>query len=106
MVSFGGFWRLAKRHYRYGAVEVARSASKRLFVRSLRRLVPEISAADLEVAAAGVRAQALAPTGALVDDFLFLTGPGAVHVGNAPSPAATSSLAIGRVVAERIEWDE
>jgi L-2-hydroxyglutarate oxidase LhgO len=76
-----------------------RSASKAAVVRSLQKLVPDITSADLARGGAGVRAQAVAPDGALVDDFKISVTPGAVHVVNAPSPAATASLAIGRHVA-------
>jgi (S)-2-hydroxyglutarate dehydrogenase len=76
-----------------------RSASKAAFVRSLQKLVPDIRSGDLERGGAGVRAQAVAPDGSLVDDFKISVTPGAVHVVNAPSPAATASLAIGRHVA-------
>jgi L-2-hydroxyglutarate oxidase LhgO len=76
-----------------------RSASKAAFVRSLQKLVPDITSGDLERGGAGVRAQAVAPDGSLVDDFKISVTPGAVHVVNAPSPAATASLAIGRHVA-------
>jgi L-2-hydroxyglutarate oxidase len=100
--GYSGFWRLAGRHGRSGAGEVARSLSKHLFVRSLQRLVPELTRQDVTRSAAGVRAQALAPDGSLIDDFLIVGDDNAVHVCNAPSPAATSSLEIGRVVAERV----
>lgn len=100
-LAFRGFWRLAARHAGEGLREAWRSASKAAFVRSLQRLVPGVRAEDLVPAAAGVRAQALAPDGRLVDDFLIVEGPRAVHVCNAPSPAATASLEIGRAVAAR-----
>ena len=102
VLMYPGFWRLARAHYRAGMQEVLRSASKSLFVHSLRRLVPDVAADDLVPAAAGVRAQALAPDGKLVDDFLVLDGPRSVHVCNAPSPGATSSIALGAMIAERI----
>ena len=91
---YPGLWRLASRHLRYGLSEVRRSLSPRVFAASLARLVPEITAADLVRAGAGVRAQAIAPSGELVDDFLIETRNRQVHVLNAPSPAATSSLEI------------
>jgi L-2-hydroxyglutarate oxidase len=100
-LGYAGFWRLAARHWRTGAGEVWRSLSKGAFTRALQRLVPEIRAEHLEAAPAGVRAQALAEDGALVDDFLIREKGRMVHVLNAPSPAATSSLAIGETVAER-----
>jgi L-2-hydroxyglutarate oxidase len=95
--------RLARRYWRVGADEVARSLSKRAFVRALQRLVPELRLDDLLPASSGVRAQALEPDGALVDDFRFAdAGPNVVHVLNAPSPAATAAFAIGRHVAGRL----
>jgi L-2-hydroxyglutarate oxidase len=93
---------LAKRYWRVGAGEIRRSFSKRAFVRALQRLVPEIEMDDLLPASSGVRAQALDPSGALVDDFLFADGPNVVNVLNAPSPAATAALEIGRHVAARL----
>ncbi len=102
-LRFPGFWHLARRHARPGAAEVVRSLSKRRFVHSLQQLVPDVTSADLVPATSGVRAQALLPSGALVDDFLLVEGEGAIHVCNAPSPAATSSLEIGRLVAERLD---
>lgn len=100
-VSYAGFWRLAARHWRMGSGEVWRSLSKRAFTRALRRLLPAIRPEHLRAAPAGVRAQALAPDGALLDDFLIQESDRLVHVLNAPSPAATSSLAIGETVAGR-----
>ncbi len=98
-LSYRGFWALARRHWRAGAAELARSASKAHFVRSARRLVPGLDVADLRRGRSGVRAQAVGPDGALLDDFRIVTSPRAVHVLNAPSPAATSSLAIGDHIA-------
>ena len=102
VASFPGFWRLARRHARAGTAEVARSLSKRLFVRSLRRLIPDVELDDLVPTHAGVRAQLLERSGALVDDFKFIHGDHALHVCNAPSPAATSSLMIGQRVANEL----
>jgi (S)-2-hydroxyglutarate dehydrogenase len=99
---FLGFWRLAARNAREGLKEMYRSFSKAAFVRSLQRLVPEVQEGDLVAAKAGVRAQALQPDGALVDDFLIVRGPNAVHVCNAPSPAATASLEIGRAIVDQL----
>lgn len=101
-LGFPGFWKMAAANLREGCKEMIRSVSKHAFVRSLQRLVPEITAEDLTPAVAGVRAQALLPDGKLVDDFLFLDGRNSIHVCNAPSPAATASLEIGRVIAERV----
>ena len=98
-LRYSGFWHMARKYWRVGAYEMYRSASKAAFVRSLQKLVPDIRSGDLEVGGAGVRAQAVAPDGSLVDDFKISVTPGAVHVVNAPSPAATASLAIGRHVA-------
>lgn len=100
--TFSGFWRLAARHWREGMREFKRSLSKPAFVRSLQRLIPEIRSEHLEVSPAGVRAQALLPTGKLVDDFLIVPGARALHVCNAPSPAATASLEIGCYVAQQV----
>ncbi|GLI03830.1 L-2-hydroxyglutarate oxidase [Phytohabitans aurantiacus] len=98
---YSGLWRLARKHLRYGLTEVRRSLSRQRFAESLARLVPDVTAADLEPSAAGVRAQAIAPDGALVDDFLIVARDRQVHVLNAPSPAATSSLEIAKhIVAE------
>lgn len=101
-MAYPGFWRLAARHGRYGLEEMHRSFSKRAFVRSLQRLIPAICAEDLVPGEAGVRAQALRPDGSLVDDFLIVRGPRSIHVCNAPSPAATASLEIGRNIVQRI----
>ncbi|PRY46030.1 L-2-hydroxyglutarate oxidase [Umezawaea tangerina] len=99
VARFPGTWRLARRFARTGAEEVLRSLSRKRFAASLARLVPAVTADDLVPAGAGVRAQAMLPDGSLVDDFLIETGPGQVHVLNAPSPAATCALEIGRHVA-------
>ena len=99
-LMYPGFWRLATRYWRMGSGEMWRSWSKPAFVRALQRLLPELQAADLAPGGAGVRAQALAPDGALVDDFAIVAGGGMIHVLNAPSPAATASIAIGRHIAD------
>jgi L-2-hydroxyglutarate oxidase len=101
-LTYGGFWKLARKNLGEGWMEMRRSFSKRQFVRSLQRLIPEMQESDVVPTHAGVRAQALLPDGGLVDDFLFVEGPNAVHVCNAPSPAATASLEIGRAVAEKV----
>jgi L-2-hydroxyglutarate oxidase len=100
-LGWSGTWRLAARHWRAEAVEVRRSLSRHAFARDVRRLLPTVSAADLLPAPAGVRAQAVGRDGALLDDFAFAEGARTVHVLNAPSPAATASLPIGREVARR-----
>ena len=97
-----GLRALAKKYWRPGAGELARSALKPLFVRAARQLVPEMSGSDLRRAEAGVRAQAVRPDGTLVDDFLIVEDTHWVHVLNAPSPAATASLLIGQNIAERV----
>ncbi|MGX1270924.1 L-2-hydroxyglutarate oxidase [Streptomyces phaeoluteigriseus] len=99
--AWPGAWRLARRHWRYGVGELHRSLSKHAFVEEVRRLLPAVEPQDLVRAAAGVRAQAVRRDGSLVDDFLIRESPRAIHVLNAPSPAATASLPIGREVARR-----
>jgi L-2-hydroxyglutarate oxidase len=101
-MTYSGFWRMAAKHAKSAMEEMHRSFSKKAFVRGLQRLVPEICEQDLVPGEAGVRAQALRPDGGLVDDFLIVRQPNAIHVCNAPSPAATASLEIGRVIAEQI----
>lgn len=101
-VAWPGAWRMAGRHWRYGAGELRRSLSKGAFTAAVRRLLPAVTEDDLLPAAAGVRAQAVLRDGSLVDDFLIREGERAVHVLNAPSPAATASLPIGRAVARRV----
>ena len=100
--TYKGFWKLAKKNLGEGMMEMRRSLSKKLFVRSLQELIPEVTEADVIPCKAGVRAQALLPDGGMVDDFLFVEDRNAIHVCNAPSPAATASLEIGRAVAEKI----
>jgi L-2-hydroxyglutarate oxidase len=104
LVRYPGFWRMARKYWRAGLGEVARSVAKRRFVASAQRLVPELTEHDFVRAPAGVRAQAVDARGGLVDDFLLVESEGAVHVTNAPSPAATASLEIGRLVAERVRF--
>jgi (S)-2-hydroxyglutarate dehydrogenase len=98
-LAFPGLWRFLGKYGRTCWSEIRRSFSRELFCRSLQRLVPEIRPDDLIPGGAGVRAQALSPEGSLVDDFHFVQGERALHVVNAPSPAATSSLAIGEEIA-------
>ncbi|MFE0041190.1 L-2-hydroxyglutarate oxidase [Streptomyces sp. NPDC059015] len=100
-LAWPGSWRIARRHWRYGAGELHRSLSKRAFTTAVRRLLPAVAEDDLRPVAAGVRAQAVLRDGTLVDDFMIKESPRAVHVLNAPSPAATASLPIGREVARR-----
>lgn len=98
--TWPGLWRLAARFWKIAGFEVWRSLVKSAFVRDLQRLVPDIRNEDLYRAGAGVRAQAMERNGALVDDFRIVQSENAIHVLNAPSPAATASLAIGRMIAE------
>jgi len=100
-LAFSGFWRMAQRWWKTGAYEFYRSLSKPAFVQSLQKLVPEICDSDLERGGAGVRAQAVNERGELLDDFCFVESERALHVLNAPSPAATASLAIGDYIATR-----
>lgn len=102
-LGYRGFHRLALRHWRSGLGEMWRSLSKSAFVRSLQRLVPDIRAEHIVPAPAGVRAQAVNPDGSMVDDFQITATEGVVHVINAPSPAATASLNIGRHIADRVD---
>jgi L-2-hydroxyglutarate oxidase LhgO len=97
-LSFPGFWKMSMRYWKIGLGEMHRSYMKSVFVRDLQRLVPEIRAEDLAPGGAGVRAQAVSRNGALLDDFHIIQGREAVHVLNAPSPGATSSLAIGEYI--------
>jgi L-2-hydroxyglutarate oxidase len=99
VMTYPGFWKLAAKHADEGIQEIIRSFSKAAFVRSLQKLIPEVQAEDLVPTHAGVRAQALMNDGKLVDDFLIVQGKNATHVCNAPSPAATSSLEIGKAIA-------
>ena len=98
-LSYPGFWAMARRYWRTGAYEVYRSLSQAAFVRALQRLVPDLRPHDVVRGGAGVRAQAVQRDGSLVDDFRIVESADAIHVLNAPSPAATASLAIGRHIA-------
>jgi L-2-hydroxyglutarate oxidase LhgO len=99
MLAFPGFWRMARKYWRTGVYEWYRSMSRRAFLRALQRLVPELEDRDLMPGGTGVRAQLVTVDGALFDDFHILEAPHAIHVLNAPSPAATASIAIGRHIA-------
>jgi len=101
-LSFPGLWRFVFKYAGTTLYELRRSLSKDVFVRSLQRLVPDVTGDDLLPGPVGVRAQAMRPDGTLVDDFDFLERPGALHVLNAPSPAATACLAIGEEIAARV----
>jgi len=104
-LSFPGLWRFLAKHPAMCMAEIRRSFSRDLFCETLQRLVPEIEPDDLIEGGSGVRAQAMNWDGSLVEDFSFVEGPGELHVVNAPSPAATSSLAIGEEIANRLTGD-
>ena len=97
-----GFWRMCARHWRTGLAEMYRSFSKRAFVKALQKLVPAVGPDDVRYLRAGVRAQAVGPGGALLDDFHLVEAARSVHVLNAPSPAATASITIGRTIAAMV----
>jgi L-2-hydroxyglutarate oxidase len=97
--GYGGFWWMAGRYWLTGLQEYYRSFNKSAFVRDLQRLIPSLREEDVVRGGAGVRAQAVDPAGKLLDDFRIVEGEGMIHVLNAPSPAATASIAIGRTVA-------
>jgi L-2-hydroxyglutarate oxidase len=100
LAKYGGFWRMSRRFWWTGLGEMYRSLSRRSFWKALQRLIPAVSFHDLVPAGAGVRAQAVAPDGKLVDDFFIRQADRMIHVLNAPSPAATASIAIGQTIAE------
>ena len=102
-LTYKGLWRFLRRYPSMCWYELRRSFSRQLFCRSLQRLVPEIQPGDLDTGGSGVRAQAIAPEGELVQDFLLIARPNALHVLNAPSPAATAALAIGAEIAAMAE---
>jgi L-2-hydroxyglutarate oxidase len=97
-------WRLARRHWRAGITELHRAIRPRALVTAAQRLVPELRPADFERGPVGVRAQAVARDGTLVDDFIVSRTGRCVHVRNAPSPAATAALAIARLIADEVAW--
>jgi L-2-hydroxyglutarate oxidase len=101
-LSFPGLWRFLAKHRAMATAEIGLSLSRRRFCRALQRLVPEIQLQHLAPGGAGVRAQAMTPQGDLVQDFHLVRGDHALHLLNAPSPAATASLAIGQHVASMI----
>jgi len=104
--GYSGFRAMASRHWKNGVREMRRSWSKRLFVRSCQLLVPEVRTEDMTAGGSGVRAQAVARDGSLVDDFLFVARERFLHVLNVPSPAATASLPIGREIVEMARKSE
>jgi L-2-hydroxyglutarate oxidase len=99
LIGYRGFWRMAAKYWKTGLMECYRSFSKAAFVRALQRLIPELRPEDVQRGGAGVRAQAVEPTGFLVDDFRIVEAEGMIHVLNAPSPGATASLSISAVIA-------
>ena len=99
MAAYSGFWKMAGKYYKMGIGEFYRSLNKNAFVKALQKLVPEIEHDDLTQGGAGVRAQAVEPNGKLVDDFRIAEAEKMIHVLNAPSPAATASISIGRTIA-------
>lgn len=100
-LAYPGFWRMGRRHWRMALGEAWRSLSKRAFVTALQRLLPELQPEDVRRGGAGVRAMAIGPHGAILDDFHSVDTDRMIHVLHAPSPAATASIAIGRVIAKR-----
>jgi 2-hydroxyglutarate dehydrogenase len=104
-VAWPGTWRLAREQWRYGLGQVRAAASRRAFVAELRRFVPALRAADVLPGPVGIRAQALARDGRLVDDFVVSRTDRALHVRNAPSPAATACLALARLICDRAEGE-
>jgi (S)-2-hydroxyglutarate dehydrogenase len=102
-LTYGGFWRFLRRYPSMCWYELRRSFSRELFCRSLQRLVPEIQPGDLDTGGSGVRAQAMSPAGDIIQDFRFIERANALHVLNAPSPAATASLAIGEHIAAMVQ---
>ncbi|MFN3871811.1 MAG: L-2-hydroxyglutarate oxidase [Ignavibacterium sp.] len=102
MLLYPGFWKMAKQHYKMGWEEFKRSFSKKLFVKSLQKLIPELTEDDIVPGGAGVRAQALDRNGKLLDDFRIIQTDKMIHVLNAPSPAATASLSIGNTISDMI----
>jgi L-2-hydroxyglutarate oxidase len=100
-VTFPGFWRMARKYWGTGLGEMYRSFNKRAFLRALQRLLPALTLDDLQPGGSGVRAQAIATNGALVDDFVISVSGNTLHVLNAPSPGATASLAVGRLIVEK-----
>jgi L-2-hydroxyglutarate oxidase len=101
LLSFPGFWIMGSRYWRMGFGEMYRSWNKRAFVTALQGLLPELEMDNVKPGGAGVRAQALDAKGNLLDDFSIIEGPNAIHVLNAPSPAATASIVIGRAIVDK-----
>ena len=97
-----GIWRFARKYWREGAAEMWRSLNKTAFLRAVQQLVPEIQDADLEASPSGIRAQTFSSDGNMMDDFVFVDGAHSIHVLNAPSPAATCCIEIGRAVVDKV----
>ncbi|MBU8597428.1 hydroxyglutarate oxidase [Shouchella clausii] len=102
VIRYKGFWQLATKYWKEGTEEMIRSFSKKKFVENLQHLIPDVTEADLVPGPSGVRAQALTTDGKLVDDFQLVRGRNSLHVCNAPSPAATASLEIGKAIVEKV----
>ena len=103
-MRYSGFQKLATKFWQTGMMEMVRDFNKTAFLRSCQRYIPELTADDMIPGPSGVRAQALAPDGSLIDDFIFdVQGQQVIHVRNAPSPAATSSLTIARLIADKAD---
>ncbi len=103
IAGYSGFRAMARKHWKNGMIEMRRSWRKREFVRSCQRLLPEVRMEDMSPGGSGVRAQAVAADGTLVDDFRFVARERFLHVLNVPSPAATASLPIGREIVEMVK---
>ena len=101
-ILYKGMWKLGKKYFGTGISEMYRSLNKRVFLKEILNYIPNVELKDLEPRVAGVRAQAVSSNGDLIDDFVFEEGNNSLHVLNAPSPAATASLAIGEYIAEKI----
>lgn len=102
LVTYSGFWAMVARYWKIGLYELYRSFNKKAFLESLQRLVPSLIEEDLVPAESGVRSQVVLPNGKMQDDFLIIQKPGVIHILNAPSPAATASLAIGETIASLV----
>ncbi|SDI90703.1 L-2-hydroxyglutarate oxidase [Natribacillus halophilus] len=103
VLMYEGFWKIARQYAKTGVGEMTRSFSKQKFVKGLQKLIPQVQAEDIVPAPAGVRAQALSSDGQLLDDFMFIYGKKSLHVCNAPSPAATASLEIGKEIVRQLK---
>ena len=102
IISYQGMWKLGKKYLKTGLSEMYRSLNKKVFLTEISKFIPDINANDLTPRVSGVRAQAVDINGNLVDDFVFESKDNSLHVLNAPSPAATSSFAIGEYIANKV----